>query len=150
MALSKLENLYRHVILDHSSHPHNYGTLENADEQIELNNPMDGDTITAAKFSGHGCSISTASASMMTDVVIGKTKTEAVALAEEFFLLVQDKIEPNEKHLGEAIVLNGVAKFPARIKCATLAWKALERAIIQDKKEKGEEQAESPHEGEIV
>ena len=87
---------------------------------------------------------------MMTDVVIGKTKTEAVALAEEFFLLVQDKIEPNEKHLGEAIVLNGVAKFPARIKCATLAWKALERAIIQDKKEKGEEQAESPHEGEIV
>ena len=74
MALSKLENLYRHVILDHSSHPHNYGTLENADEQIELNNPtcgdvitlqlaMDGDTITAAKFSGHGCSISTASAS---------------------------------------------------------------------------------------
>ena len=86
----------------------------------------------------------------MTDVVIGKTKAEAVALAEEFFLLVQDKIEPNEKHLGEAIVLNGVAKFPARIKCATLAWKALERAIIQDKKEKGEEQAESPHEGEIV
>ncbi len=86
----------------------------------------------------------------MTDVVIGKTKLEAVALAEEFFLLVQDKIEPNEKHLGEAIVLNGVAKFPARIKCATLAWKALERAIIQDKKEKGEEQAESPHEGEIV
>ena len=52
--------------------------------------------------------------------------------------------------LGEAIVLNSVAKFPARIKCATLAWKALERAIIQDKKEKGEEQAESPHEGEIV
>lgn len=85
MALSKLENLYRHVILDHSSHPHNYGTLENADEQIELNNPtcgdvitlqlaMDGDTITAAKFSGHGCSISTASASMMTDVVIGKQR----------------------------------------------------------------------------
>ena len=73
-----------------------------------------------------------------------------MALAEEFFLLVQDKIEPNEKHLGEAIVLNGVAKFPARIKCATLAWKALERAIIQDKKEKGEEPAESPHEGEIV
>ena len=73
-----------------------------------------------------------------------------MALAEEFFLLVQDKIEPNEEHLGEAIVLNGVAKFPARIKCATLAWKALERAILQDKKEKGEEQAESPHEGEIV
>ena len=107
MALSKLENLYRHVILDHSSHPHNYGTLENADEQIELNNPtcgdvitlqlaMDGDIIKQAKFSGHGCSISTASASMMTDVVIGKTKAEALALAEEFFLLVQDKIEPNE------------------------------------------------------
>ena len=69
---------------------------------------------------------------MMTDVVIGKTKAEALALAEEFFLLVQDKIEPNEKHLGEAIVLNGVAKFPARIKCATLAWKALERAILQE------------------
>jgi nitrogen fixation protein NifU and related proteins len=161
MALSKLDNLYRYVILDHSSHPHNFGTLEHADEQIELNNPTCGDVITLqlamedgvikqAKFSGHGCSISTASASMMTDVIIGKTKDEALALAKEFSLLVQDKIEPNEAHLGEAVVLNGVAKFPARIKCATLAWKALERAITQDEQEKGEKQADSSHEGEIL
>ncbi|MDN6639572.1 MAG: SUF system NifU family Fe-S cluster assembly protein [Tetragenococcus sp.] len=142
MALSKLENLYRQVILDHSSHPHNHGTLENSSQHIEMNNPTCGDVIFLElqkkdgiikdiAFSGHGCSISTASASMMTEIVKGKTVEEAMALAEDFSLLVQDKDVTNEEELGEAEMLRGVSKFPARIKCATLSWKALQKAIVE-------------------
>lgn len=143
MALSRLENLYRHVILDHSSHPRNFGELEEANGRIELNNPTCGDVIqlhllieeegkiAQAKFSGHGCSISTASASMMTEAVIGKTQEEAQTLIEEFLLLVQGKVQAEETGLGDAGVLAGVQKFPARIKCATLSWKALERILLK-------------------
>lgn len=143
MALSKLKNLYRQVILDHSSNPRNFGELENANGSLELNNPTCGDVITLhvyindgvieqAKFSGHGCSISTASASMMTELVIGETMKEAKKRIEEFLLLVQAKIDPDETKLGDAVVLEGVAKFPARIKCATLSWKALERILLKE------------------
>lgn len=143
MALSRLENLYRHVILDHSSHPRNFGELEEANGRIELNNPTCGDVIqlhllideegkiAKAKFSGHGCSISTASASMMTEVVLGKTPEKAQELIEEFLLLVQGKVEAGDTHLGDAAMLGGVQKFPARIKCATLSWKALERILLK-------------------
>lgn len=141
MALSKLQNLYRQVILDHSSHPRNFGELEHANGTLELNNPTCGDVIKLhvyiqdgiieqAKFSGHGCSISTASASMMTEVIIGKTIEEAKKRIEEFLLLVQAKIDPDETDLNDAVILEGVSKFPARIKCATLAWKVLERIIL--------------------
>jgi nitrogen fixation NifU-like protein len=143
MALSKLDNLYRQVILDHSSHPHHHGTLKDSSQKIELNNPTCGDVIELAvdvqdniikdiTFQGSGCSISTASASMMTDAVLGKTVTEAQQLAEDFSQLVLgNEVESDEK-LGDAAMLSGVAKFPARIKCATLAWKALEQAIEHD------------------
>lgn len=142
MALSRLENLYRQVILDHSSHPRNFGELEEANGRIELNNPTCGDVIqlhlfveegriAKAKFSGHGCSISTASASMMTEDIMGKTPEEAQALIEEFLLLVQGKVAAGETHLGDAAMLAGVQKFPARIKCATLSWKALERILLK-------------------
>ncbi|AYW45706.1 SUF system NifU family Fe-S cluster assembly protein [Tetragenococcus koreensis] len=140
MALSKLENLYRQVILDHSSHPHNHGTLENSSQHIEMNNPTCGDVIHLElqtedgiikdiAFSGHGCSISTASASMMTEAVKGKTVKEAMALAEDFSLLVQGKEVEEVEKLGDAEILNGVSKFPARIKCATLSWNALKKAL---------------------
>ncbi|MGX7196695.1 Fe-S cluster assembly sulfur transfer protein SufU [Enterococcus olivae] len=140
MALSKLDNLYRQVILDHSSHPHHHGSLENSSQRIELNNPTCGDVIHLEldtekgvikdiAFSGHGCSISTASASMMTDAVLGKTLEEAIALSEDFSQLVQGKDISELEKLGDAAMLGGVAKFPARIKCATLAWKALEKAL---------------------
>lgn len=143
MALSKLDNLYRQVILDHSSHPHHHGTLEESSQKIEMNNPTCGDVIElqiAVKdnviqdiaFTGSGCSISTASASMMTDAVIGKTLTEAEQLAEDFSQLVQGNVVKDEEKLGDAAMLSGVAKFPARIKCATLAWKALEEAVEND------------------
>lgn len=140
MALSKLENLYRQVILDHSSHPHNQGTLEDSSHHTELNNPTCGDVIHLElqtedgvikdiAFSGHGCSISTASASMMTEIVKGKTIEEAMDLAEDFSLLVQGKDVKDIEMLGDAGMLSGVSKFPARIKCATLSWKALKKAI---------------------
>lgn len=140
MALSRLDNLYRQVILDHSSHPHHHGTLTDSSMKIEMNNPTCGDVIELQvdirdniikdiAFSGSGCSISTASASMMTDAVIGKTVAEAEALAEDFSQLVQGNQVADEDRLGDAAMLSGVAKFPARIKCATLAWKALEQAV---------------------
>ena len=143
MALSKLDNLYRQVILDHSSHPHHHGSLTESSKKIEMNNPTCGDVIELQvdiqdniiqdiAFNGSGCSISTASASMMTDVVIGKTVTEAEELAEEFSQLVQGKDVIDEEKLGDAAMLSGVAKFPARIKCASLAWKALEQAVEND------------------
>lgn len=140
MALSKLDNLYRQVILDHSSHPHHHGSLEKSSQRIEMNNPTCGDVIHLEidtedgiikniAFSGHGCSISTASASMMTEAVIGKTTEEVAELSESFSQLVQGNEVENLDDLGDAAMLSGVAKFPARIKCATLAWKALEKAL---------------------
>ncbi|AYW48040.1 SUF system NifU family Fe-S cluster assembly protein [Tetragenococcus osmophilus] len=140
MALSKLENLYRQIILDHSSHPHNHGVLENFSQSTEMNNPTCGDVIhlelqlkdgmiEEIAFSGQGCSISTASASMMTEIVKGQTVEKATTLAEEFSLLVQGKEVTNVEELGDAEILQGVSKFPARIKCATLPWEALKKVI---------------------
>ena len=132
MALSKLDNLYRQVILDHSSHPHHHGTLDASSQTIELNNPTCDGVIKDIAFQGSGCSISTASASMMTDAVLGKTIAEATALAEDFSQLVQGNEVAEDEKLGDAAMLSGVAKFPARIKCATLAWKALEQAVANN------------------
>ncbi|WEV44790.1 SUF system NifU family Fe-S cluster assembly protein [Streptococcaceae bacterium ESL0687] len=139
MALSRLDNLYRAVILDHSSHPHNRGVLESV-TQIDLNNPTCGDVIKLSvdfeddkisqiAFEGNGCTISTASASMMTEAVLGKTRDEARNLADIFSDMVQGKDDPDQDKLGEAKFLSGVAKFPQRIKCATLAWNALKKAL---------------------
>ncbi|MFC0233949.1 Fe-S cluster assembly sulfur transfer protein SufU [Vagococcus entomophilus] len=145
MALSKLDNLYRQVILDHSSHPHHHGVLDQATNQIEMNNPTCGDVIQLQfvldaqqviqdiRFSGSGCSISTASASMMSDAMIGKSEAEALHLIQEFSELVQGQEIKHLDELGDAAMLSGVAKFPARIKCATLAWKALGRALAEQK-----------------
>ncbi|BAL61782.1 SUF system NifU family Fe-S cluster assembly protein [Melissococcus plutonius] len=145
MALSKLDNLYRQIILDYSSHPHHYGTLKDSSEKIEMNNPTCGDviqlevkiennTISDIAFTGSGCSISTASASMMTDVVLGKSVEEAEHLAVVFAQMVQgtDLPEADLDALGDAATLQGVAKFPARIKCSTLAWKALGKALTNE------------------
>ena len=143
MALTKLDNLYRQVILEHSSHPHHRGTLDDSTYKVELNNPtcgdvihlelaVEGDTIKDIAFTGEGCSISTASASMMGDAIIGKTLAEAGELSGLFSELVQGNDIPQSDRLGDASMLGGVAKFPARIKCATLAWKALEKAIAAD------------------
>ena len=145
MALSKLDSLYKAVVTDHSAHPHHYGKLEDV-EQVVLNNPTCGDVISlSVKFNSEnqiediafvnsGCTISTASASMMTDAVLGKTKEQALELAEVFSQMVQGQEDSRQKELGDGAFLAGVAKFPQRIKCATLGWNALKRAIEEDKK----------------
>ena len=145
MALSKLDSLYKAVVTDHSAHPHHHGKLEDA-EQVVLNNPTCGDVISLSvkfndkdeiediAFVNSGCTISTASASMMTDAVLGKTKEQALELAEVFSHMVQGQEDSRQKELGDGAFLAGVAKFPQRIKCATLGWNALKRAIEEDKK----------------
>lgn len=145
MALSKLDSLYKAVVTDHSAHPHHRGKLEDV-EQVVLNNPTCGDVISlSVKFNAQnqiediafvnsGCTISTASASMMTDAVLGKTKEQALELAEVFSQMVQGQEDSRQKELGDGAFLAGVAKFPQRIKCATLGWNALKRAIEEDKK----------------
>lgn len=143
MALTKLDQLYRAVILDHSKSPRRRGELDKATTKIELRNPTCGDVIqvqlalednkiTDVRFDGSGCTISMASASMMTDAILNKTIEEALSLSEDFSELVQGNEPDNQNALGDAMMLSGVAKFPARIKCATLSWKALEKALAND------------------
>ncbi|NIK69989.1 MULTISPECIES: Fe-S cluster assembly sulfur transfer protein SufU [unclassified Paenibacillus] len=137
----QLDDLYRRVIMDHYKNPRNRGTLDTEAITINLNNPTCGDRISLqlqvedgkvidAKFSGEGCSISLSSASMMTEAVKGKTYEEALELAERFSGLMKGQdVEFEENEDIEA--LSGVNKFPARIKCATLAWNALRKGIEQ-------------------
>ncbi|WP_424769017.1 Fe-S cluster assembly sulfur transfer protein SufU [Paenibacillus sp. sgz302251] len=135
----QLDDLYRRVIMDHYKNPRNRGTMNEESVTINLNNPTCGDRIslqlqvvdnkvTDAKFSGEGCSISMSSASMMTEAVKGKTFDEALSMADRFSGLM--KGEPVEfEELEDIEALSGVNKFPARIKCATLAWNALRKGI---------------------
>lgn len=145
MALSRLNSLYMAVVADHSKNPHNHGTIEGV-ESVVLNNPTCGDVISLSvkfeddriadiAFAGDGCTISTASSSMMTDAVKGKTLAEALELVEIFSEMVQGQDNPKQKELGEAELLAGVSKFPQRIKCSTLAWHALEKAIKRHQEE---------------
>jgi nitrogen fixation NifU-like protein len=138
----QLDDLYRRVIMDHYKTPRNRGSIETGGISIELNNPTCGDKITLqlqiddnqvkdAKFIGDGCSISLSSASMMTDAVKGKSLDEALKIAEDFSGLMKGQHVAFEYEDIEA--LSGVNKFPARIKCATLAWNALRKGIEQSK-----------------
>lgn len=144
MDFNNFDHLYRQVIMDHYKTPRNRGAIEGG-VTIDMNNPTCGDTIRLqlaieddvvrdAKFDGEGCSISMASASMMTQLVKGKTIEEALRLADIFSDMVQGKDYDDESFdLGDVEALSGVTKFPARIKCATLAWKALERGVEEGK-----------------
>jgi len=140
MGLSKLNNLYRAVILDHSKSPRNKGTLEKADAVIELKNPtcgdliqvqvkLDGDQVSDVKFDGSGCTISMSSASMMTEAIKGRNLSEVKDLYFKFSDLVQGKDVGSTEELGDAEMLEGVSKFPTRVRCATLSWKALNKAL---------------------
>lgn len=137
----QLDDLYRQVIMDHYQHPRNQGELPDS-LNIDLRNPSCGDEITLkllirdgkvqdVRFRGSGCSISMASASMMTEAIKGQPVEEALQLN----LLFRDMITGHDvdtDKLGDLEALQGVSKFPARIKCATLAWQALEKATRQD------------------
>lgn len=138
---SDLRDLYQEVIIDHSRHPHNFGALDQANHRAEGFNPLCGDMLTvylklvdgvieAASFEGEGCAISTASASLMTDALKGKTKAEAESLSASFRALVTGADEaPGAFALGKLEVLAGVQEFPVRVKCATLAWHTLHAAL---------------------
>ena len=141
MASNNLDNLYRQVIMDHYKNPRNKGSLEGDSLVIDMNNPTCGDRIHLtllvedgivkdAKFDGEGCSISMSSASMMTQTIKGKNVEEAMKLASIFSDMMQGKdYEEDDIDLGDIEALQGVNKFPARIKCATLAWKAMEKGL---------------------
>jgi nitrogen fixation NifU-like protein len=140
---SELEELYQEVILDHSRRPRNFGELPDADVRVHGDNPACGDEIHLAvkfredggleeiKFTGHGCAISQASASMMTMKLKGKSRAEALEMARAFHDLVTGGPTEPAYLLGDLRLMRGVRKFPQRVKCATLAWHALEQALRQ-------------------
>jgi len=143
MSTNKLDQLYRSVIMDHYKNPRNKGVIEESSITIDMNNPTCGDVIHLtlqiddgivqnAKFEGDGCSISMASASMMTQIVKGKKVDDALKAATIFSDMMLGKDVDDSIDLGDIEALAGVAKFPARIKCATLAWKAMEKGVGND------------------
>ena len=135
--------LYQEMILDHYRRPRNKGALDKADATVEMKNPLCGDEITLQvafegdcvcdlRFSGRGCSISQASASMMTQLVKGKTTEEIGAIRKQFRdLMLGNAAAADDALLGSLRALSGVARFPARVKCALLAWYALESALAE-------------------
>jgi nitrogen fixation NifU-like protein len=140
---AEIAALYQEMILDHYRRPRNKGTLDNADATVEMKNPLCGDEISLQvafeddsvcdlRFSGRGCSISQASASMMTQLVKGKSTEEIGALRQQFRDLMLGNAPPaDDARLGSLRALSGVARFPARVKCALLAWNALETALAE-------------------
>jgi nitrogen fixation protein NifU and related proteins len=139
--MADLDALYQEIILDHNRRPRNYGELVGADNSVAGRNPLCGDEMTIwvkiesdriadAKFVAQGCAVSKASASLMTTAVKGKTRSEAQELFERVHKLVTGKLSEDErKGMGALAALGGVAKFPIRVKCASLPWHALRKAL---------------------
>jgi nitrogen fixation NifU-like protein len=140
--MSDLRDLYQEVILDHTKHPRNFGALEHATHRATGYNPLCGDQLVLmldverdrvreARFAGKGCAISTASASLLTEAVKGRTTAEAHALFRRFHDTVTAPAgaEPDLEGLGKLAALAGVREFPMRVKCASLAWHTLEAAL---------------------
>jgi len=137
-----LDDLYQELILDHYRRRRGEGTLEHPTVAVDQNNPLCGDeihleldidgdgVIRAVRHTGEGCSISQASASMMSVAVEGRTAEEALDLVEHFRLMMHGSEPGDEDRLGDAIALEGVAKYPVRIKCALLGWMAAKDAIL--------------------
>jgi nitrogen fixation NifU-like protein len=141
--VSELTDLYQEVILDHNKTPRNFGPLDTANRHADGHNPLCGDQLTVflriddgvvadASFVGHGCAISTASASLMTEAIKGKPVAEVEALFQDFHAMLTDAPTSGESgpDMGKLAVFAGVREFPARVKCATLAWHTLHNAII--------------------
>ena len=142
--MMQLDNLYQEVILDHYKNPQNKKLSQNYDAQvhhvnpscgdeIDLNIALDGERISAITWDGVGCSISQASVSILTDLLIGKSVSEAYKIYDEFVSLMQSKgtIAGDEAILEDAVAFAGVSKYPARIKCALLGWMAFKDASVQ-------------------
>lgn len=137
-----LRELYQEIILDHNRKPRNFGALENPDREAHGHNPLCGDqlhltlhvnedgVIRDLRFEGRGCAISTASASMMTEHVKGRSVEEVETLLTEFNEVATGKRDPEKAtHLGKLKIFAGVAEFPTRVKCATLCWHTLKSAV---------------------
>ena len=141
-------SMYQEIILDHYKHPHHKGLREPFDAQVHHLNPtcgdeitlrvnLDGDTVADVSYESEGCSISQASASVLTDLLIGRSVGDAMSTYDEFLRLMQSKgqLEPDEEVLEDAIAFAGVSKYPARVKCALLAWMAWRDAVTQAQEE---------------
>lgn len=144
----ELRELYQQVILDHNKSPRNFKVIEHPTQEADGYNPLCGDTIHIylnvedgiikdVSFQGKGCAISKASASLMTSMVKGKTVEEAEELFKKFHDLITGKLgdNPDLSKLGKLAVFAGVQEFPARVKCATLAWHTMDEALHQNGKE---------------
>jgi nitrogen fixation NifU-like protein len=139
--MSDLRELYQELILDHSKRPRNVGTLEGGlrahghnplcGDRLAVYLDVEGDVVREARFQGEGCAISTASASLMTEAVRGRTPAEVKALFERFHQAVTGPpdVEIDTDGLGKLAVLTGVRRYPMRVKCASLAWHTLEAAL---------------------
>lgn len=138
--MADLRELYQDVILEHSKAPRNFREVPAANHKAEGYNPLcgdhfmlylnlDGDVIRDIGFQGSGCAISKASASMMTQIVKGKSKEEAEKLFSEFHKLVTGQANGNQADVGKLAAFSGVSEFPVRVKCATLAWHTLHAAL---------------------
>jgi nitrogen fixation NifU-like protein len=139
----EIEELYQEVILDHSRRPRNFGDLADAAVRVHGDNPACGDELHLGvkfdaegglqdiKFTGHGCAISQASASLMTMKLRGKSRAEVMEMLHAFQSLVTDETSEAPKALGDLVAMRGVRKFPQRVKCAMLAWRAVEQALEQ-------------------
>lgn len=144
--LDSLRDLYQEVVFDHNRHPRNFRVIDDANRTIEGFNPLCGDRITLyvkmtdngiiedISFQGSGCAISTASASLMTEIIKGHTEQEAKQLFELFHHITttQQSEEISLEEIGKLAVLAGVRAYPARVKCATLAWHSLQAALKND------------------
>jgi nitrogen fixation NifU-like protein len=144
MPQAAMDSMYQEIILDHYKNPHHKGLQDTYDAEVHHVNPTCGDEITLrvrvsdglvdeVTYDGQGCSISQASASVMTDLVTGRPVDEALALQDEFLTLMQGRgqVEPDEESLEDAVAFAGVAKYPARVKCALLGWMAWKDATAQ-------------------
>jgi nitrogen fixation NifU-like protein len=150
MSFNNLDTLYRQVIMDHYKKPRNKGIIEDGNLTINMNNPTCGDRIQLTmrvengkvidvKFDGEGCSISMSSASMMTQAIKGKNTEEAIKLSKIFSDMMLGEEYDDDIDLGDIEALQGVSKFPARIKCATLAWKAMEKGLRENEEQTKED-----------
>lgn len=143
-----LEEVYQELLLDHYKSPRCKGVLLNPDRTVDLHNPLCGDQISLAvkfheetiaeiAYTGHGCSISQATASIMSELLLGKSKEEARRLSTLFRQMIKSEVSGESlQDLGDALALEGVKKHSARIKCALLAWDCIDRALSNDEKSK--------------
>ncbi|MBP1969511.1 nitrogen fixation NifU-like protein [Virgibacillus natechei] len=142
MSMNNLDTLYRQVIMDHYKNPRNKGAIDGDTLTVDMNNPtcgdrielhlqLEGEIVKDVKFEGEGCSISMSSASMMTQAIKGKKLDDALNMSKVFSnMMIGEDVDTEE--LEDIAALQGVSKFPARIKCATLAWKAMEKGVHEE------------------